>query len=51
VSDVGGHPRGLQALTRALDEHLKPGMENAHMVKAVVARGEFADAHSRLLMK
>jgi hypothetical protein len=37
VSDVGGHPRGLEVLVRALDKHLQPGMGSAEIVNAVVA--------------
>jgi hypothetical protein len=37
VSDVGGHPRGLEVLAGALDKHLKPGMRNTQIVEAVVA--------------
>jgi hypothetical protein len=37
VSDVGGHPRGLEVLVRALNKHLKPSMRNIEIVNAVVA--------------
>jgi len=36
VSDVGGHPRGLEVFTKALDKHLKPGMRGEEVVEAVV---------------
>ncbi len=36
VSDVGGHPRGLEVLTGALNKHLKPGMLNADQQSGAV---------------
>lgn len=37
ISDVGGHPRGLEVLKAAFDKYLTPNMQNADIMAAVVS--------------